>query len=76
MHDSSINDKFSMDLGIIPNVFSMIPRAQEAHKPISKLTADDGLIGGQSKQLEVYVGELDKVFKAISERVLGWRYEL
>ena len=68
--NSSIKDKFpNMDIGIVPNMFSMIPRAQEAHKPIAELTTDDGLIGGQPKQLKLYTEELDKVFKAISDRM-------
>lgn len=67
---SAIRDKFdSMSIGIMPNMFSMIPRAQEAHKPISELTTKDGLIGGQPSQLKIYVQELNKVFKSISDRL-------
>jgi len=59
----------SIDLGTIPNMFSMIPLAQGCHAPIADLRKDDGLRGAQFSQQELYVEQLTKVFGRISRRV-------
>ncbi len=59
----------AIDLGTIPNMFSMIPLAQGCHAPIANLKKDDGLRGAQFSQQERYVEQLDKVFAKISRRV-------
>ncbi|MBZ5709319.1 ParA family protein [Nannocystis pusilla] len=57
-----------LDLGIIPNMFSMVPLAQAAHAPVSALTKEDGLRGAQFSQQEKYVDELNRVFAKILDR--------
>lgn len=58
-----------VDLGTVPNMFSMIPLAQSCHAPIADLRKEDGLRGAQISQQERYVEQLDAVFSAISSRV-------
>jgi cellulose biosynthesis protein BcsQ len=58
-----------IDLGTVPNMFSMIPLAQSCHAPISDLTKEDGLRGAQFSQQQRYVEQLQRVFAKISARV-------
>jgi hypothetical protein len=59
----------SIDLGTVPNMFSMIPLAQSCHAPIADLKKEDGLRGAQIAQQERYVGQLETVFKRISRGI-------
>jgi len=59
-----------VDLGTVPNMFSMIPLAQGCHAPIADLRKEDGLRGAQISQHERYVEQLDAVFSRISARVM------
>lgn len=59
----------SVDLGTVPNMFSMIPLAQGWHAPIAGLRKEDGLRGAQISQQERYAEQLDAVFSAISRGV-------
>jgi len=59
----------AIDLGTIPNMFSMIPLAQGCHAPIADLKKDDGLRGAQLSQQERYIEQLDKVFSRMSRRI-------
>lgn len=43
-----------MRLGDVPHMFSLVPLAQTAHRPIHKLTGRDGLSGGQYQQQRQY----------------------
>jgi len=61
--------KGDLELGTVPNMFSMIPLAQGQHSPIANLSREDGLRGAQFSQQERYVEQLDAIFKGISERV-------
>lgn len=58
-----------LELGTVPNMFSMIPLAQAQHAPIAALGRDDGLRGAQFSQQQRYVEQLDVIFGSISERV-------
>ncbi len=60
-----------LELGTVPNMFSMIPLAQSRHAPISSLTRDDGLRGGQFSQQEKYAEQLAGIFCRMLERVMG-----
>lgn len=60
----------SIDLGTVPNMFSMIPLAQGRHAPIAALRKEDGLRGAQFSQQERYAKQLKDVFARISRRVL------
>lgn len=54
-----------LEIGIIPNMFAMIPMAQAVHSPISDLRKEDGLRGAQPAQRDKYVGQLDDIFANI-----------
>ena len=55
----------SVDIGVVPNMFSMVPLAQNAHSPISTLTTGDGVRGAQVSQQKRYVEQLGEVFKRL-----------
>jgi hypothetical protein len=58
-----------IELGTIPNMFSMIPLAQSSHSPIADLRRDDGLRGSQFSQQQRYVEQLEEIFSEISDRI-------
>jgi hypothetical protein len=64
-------DKFSYphvsnhDLGLVPNMFSMVPLAQAAHSPIRELTASDGIRGAQVSQQARYAVRLKHISDAL-----------
>lgn len=53
------------DLGLVPNMFSMVPLAQAAHAPIRELTARDGIRGAQVSQQARYARRLGQISDAI-----------
>lgn len=53
------------DLGLVPNMFSMVPLAQAAHAPIRELTASDGIRGAQVSQQARYVRRLQHISDAL-----------
>lgn len=57
-----------LELGTVPNMFSMIPLAQGRHAPITGLLREDGLRGAQFSQQERYSEQLDVIFREISDR--------
>lgn len=59
-----------IELGTIPNMFSMIPLAQGCHSPIAGLKREDGLRGAQFSQQQRYVDQLQEIFSRISDRVV------
>ncbi|ENE1253171.1 AAA family ATPase [Stenotrophomonas maltophilia] len=50
-----------LELGHIPNLFSLVPMAQSAKSPIHKLNSADGVIGSQYAQVESYTRTLSAV---------------
>lgn len=58
-----------INLGIVPNMFAMIPMAQTSHKPIAKLTKEDGLRGSQFHQLGKYNDSMEKIFTSITSNL-------
>jgi cellulose biosynthesis protein BcsQ len=58
-----------LELGTVPNMFSMIPLAQSCHAPIADLTREDGLRGAQFSQQQRYAEQLDEIFGRISGRL-------
>ena len=62
------NEK-GIDLGTVPNMFSMIPLAQSCHAPIADLKKEDGLRGAQLAQQERYVEQLETVFRRMSRQI-------
>jgi hypothetical protein len=62
-------DMTQSDLGIVPNMFSMVPLAQTAHAPIARLTPNDGVRGAQVTQQARYVDQLSEVFNRLKANV-------
>lgn len=56
----------TLELGIVPNMFSMVPLAQAAHAPISELRPADGVRGAQVTQQSRYVSQLNDVFNLLA----------
>jgi cellulose biosynthesis protein BcsQ len=59
-----------LELGTVPNMFSMIPLAQGEHAPIADLRREDGLRGAQFSQQERYAEQLEAIFQVISGRAM------
>jgi cellulose biosynthesis protein BcsQ len=59
---STVSD---LDLGVVPNMFSMVPLAQAVHAPITSLTLQDGLKGGQVNQQTRYADRLREISKRL-----------
>jgi cellulose biosynthesis protein BcsQ len=57
------------DLGVVPNMFSMIPLAQAAHAPIRDLSTADGLRGAQVSQQARYLERLDEIAHRLAENI-------
>lgn len=55
---SDLDDK-ELNIGVVPNMFSMVPLAQAAHAPIRDLRPQDGLRGAQVSQNANYAEQLD-----------------
>jgi cellulose biosynthesis protein BcsQ len=49
------------DVGVVPNMFAMVPLAQAAHAPIHSLVAADGLRGAQLGQQKKYSQQLHEI---------------
>lgn len=58
-----------IELGTVPNMFSMIPLAQSCHAPIFDLRKEDGLRGAQPSQQVRYADQLDQIFIQVSQRI-------
>lgn len=48
-------------LGVVPNMFSMIPLAQSVHAPIMELSPKDGVRGAQVSQQRAYSDQLEEI---------------
>lgn len=59
----------SRELGVVPNMFSMIPMAQTAHAPIADLTPVDGVRGAQVTQQKRYIAQLTTMFDRLKANV-------
>lgn len=59
----------SRELGVVPNMFSMIPMAQTAHAPIADLTPADGVRGAQVTQQKRYIEQLTSMFDRLKTNV-------
>lgn len=57
------------DLGVVPNMFSMIPLAQAAHAPIRDLKTADGLRGAQVSQQARYLERLEQIAHRLVENI-------
>lgn len=59
----------SREIGVVPNMFSMIPMAQTAHAPIADLTTEDGVRGAQVSQQKRYVEQLYEMFDRLKDNI-------
>lgn len=50
-----------MRLGDVPNLYSLIPLAQDVNSPIAGLTSRDGITGGQYPQQREYAALMDQL---------------
>lgn len=57
------------NLGVVPNMFSMVPLAQAAHAPIRDLTPSDGLRGAQISQQARYSERLEEIADRLIQNV-------
>jgi cellulose biosynthesis protein BcsQ len=58
-----------LDLGTVPNMFSMIPLAQSRHAPVIGLSKQDGVLGAQVNQQRRYSEQLRVIFEAMTSRL-------
>jgi hypothetical protein len=56
-------------MGVVPNMFSMVPTAQNAHAPIFDLTPADGIRGAQFSQQLKYADQLRGLGRRLSRNV-------
>ena len=63
------NENLNGEIGTVPYMFSMAPLAQSRHTPIACLKPADGLIGGQAKQRDKYVAQLELIFSEVFNRI-------
>ncbi|MBW8311611.1 MAG: AAA family ATPase [Rhizobium sp.] len=54
-----------LELGHIPNLFSLVPMAQSAKAPIHDLGNSDGLVGSQYSQVTAYTSTLDALTRKL-----------
>lgn len=62
-------DDDSVRLGDVPHMYSLVPLAQTAHAPIHKLTARDGLSGGQYGQQRQYLEFINALAKSLMDNL-------
>ncbi|PRY15378.1 ParA family protein [Pseudosporangium ferrugineum] len=58
-----------LNIGLVPNMFSMVPLAQAQHAPISDLTPADGVRGAQVSQHKRYVARLREIGQRLAENL-------
>jgi cellulose biosynthesis protein BcsQ len=62
-------NELTADLGVVPNMFAMVPLAQAAHAPIHTLASVDGLRGAQLSQQLKYAEQLDDLADRLLENL-------
>lgn len=58
-----------MEIGKIPNLFSLIPMSQSSRKPVFELAGTDGVVGAHFSKVKEARAIFEDVSKAILERV-------
>lgn len=61
------NKSIEYEIGTIPNLYSLIPMAQTAHKPIFSLKAKDGVRGAHFNK----VRDAEKIFRNVATRLMS-----
>lgn len=69
LHDVQSSSLVYEELGVVPNMFSMIPLAQAAHAPIADLRPSDGIRGAQVTQQKKYVDQLNVMFGRLKKNL-------
>ncbi len=64
--DKSLNIEVDYNLGEIPNLYSLIPMSQSAHKPIFGLKAKDGVRGAHFNRVK----DAEEIFEIIANRMI------
>lgn len=59
--DTTVRSPESLQIGIMPHMYSMVSLAHEAHAPIADLSSSDGLNGAQFRQRDRYVQDMDEI---------------
>lgn len=67
--DASALPLEELALGVVPNMFSMVPLAQSVHAPIAQLTTTDGVRGAQIYQQQRYAENLAEIFAEIARNI-------
>jgi cellulose biosynthesis protein BcsQ len=62
----SIKIKYKYEIGTIPNLYSLIPMSQTAHKPIFSLRAKDGVRGAHFNK----VRDAEEIFRGVATRLI------
>ncbi|MGO6997874.1 ParA family protein [Rhizobium leguminosarum] len=62
-----ISPKIDYEIGTIPNLYSLIPMSQTAHKPIFSLKAKDGVRGAHFNK----VREAETIFQDLTKQLLS-----
>jgi cellulose biosynthesis protein BcsQ len=57
------------NLGVVPNMFSMVPLAQAVHAPIRDLKIGDGLRGAQVSQQARYLERLEEIAHRLAQNI-------
>ena len=55
------------EIGLIPNLYSLIPMSQTAHKPIFALKAKDGVRGAHFSKVK----DAEEIFRKVSTKLLS-----
>lgn len=58
--------KLEIEIGTIPNLYSLIPLSQSAHRPIFDLRAKDGIRGAHFNKVQ----DAENIFKKVTQRML------
>ena len=66
LKELSAADATSFELGVVPNMFSMVALAQNSHAPIAALEPRDGVRGAQGYQQARYAEDLNVIFAKIA----------
>lgn len=58
-----------LKLGDVPNMYSLVPLAQDANSPIHGIKSKDGLVGAHYGQQEIYVGFIRDLTRQVLSNV-------
>ena len=62
-------DPGKLNLSSVPNMYSLVPLAQDSHTPIHGIKSSDGLVGAHYSQQSKYTGFIRSLTSAILENM-------